>query len=150
MLYNVNLHGIDKQTATLPDERVENGKNLSEKKELIRALSLICPHPETGNLREVICARFWMARSADGASPVYCSVWVRGLGNQEYFAGHGRARGCGYHKASAAMQFAFDNAGIRLSEPIDGRGDSEMERAMLAITKTLGFDHEKAYILTHA
>lgn len=59
--------------------------------------------------------------------------------------GSGRADGGGYHKASAALGYAIHNAGIDLSENIDGVGDAAMDKAMLAIAAALGVKH--AYLI---
>ena len=59
--------------------------------------------------------------------------------------GSGRADGGGYHKASAALSYAISNAGIDLSENIDGVGDAAMDKAMLAIAAALGVKH--AYLI---
>lgn len=68
-------------------------------------------------------------------SVVYCCVWLHH--NTIHTSGSGKASGYGYHKPSAAMQAAFGNAGIKLSEHIDGRGDSAMRDAMQAVGEFL-------------
>lgn len=78
-----------------------------------------------------------------GAGTVaYCVVWVHGwehgfpaAGVTGSCRGVGKAGGYGYHKASAAMQEALQDAGFTLSEPIDGRGDSAMDSALEDIAK---------------
>ena len=67
-----------------------------------------------------------------GDSPTYCAVWIRS--DPEWHSGTGSANGGGYHKASAALAEAIDNAGIDLSEAIDGRGDFAMVEAVRAVT----------------
>jgi hypothetical protein len=52
--------------------------------------------------------------------------------------GSGRAGGYGYHKSSAAAHDAIVNAGFVLSERIDGRGDSAVNDALLAIARCIG------------
>ena len=48
-------------------------------------------------------------------------------------SGTGAAGGYGYHRASAAAGEAIRNAGYVLTEEIDGRGDSEIRAALVAI-----------------
>ena len=74
------------------------------------------------------------------ASNVYCVVRAG-----PHHQGSGRAGGGGYHKASAALSYAISNAGIDLSEHIDGVGDGAMDKAMLAIAAALGVKH--AYLI---
>ena len=74
------------------------------------------------------------------AGDVYCVVRAG-----PHHQGSGRAGGGGYHKASAALSYAISNAGIDLSEHIDGVGDAAMDKAMLAIAAALGVKH--AYLI---
>lgn len=66
----------------------------------------------------------------------YCCLWIN-LGGQ-IRSGTGYAGGCGYHRSSAAVQEAITNAGIHLSEPIDGRGEHAIESALVAIAAAAG------------
>jgi hypothetical protein len=116
--------------ATLPAEHTLNAKNMDQDKERVITLLAIA-YP----FKTVIDARFWRSRSGDGASPVFCSVWI-----DNKFAGYGRANGFGYHKPSAALQAALDSAKIKLDTPIDGRGDSIMEEALKAICAATGYN----------
>jgi hypothetical protein len=121
---------------------LNNGKNLGDKKETISSKVLIAHTPENG-FTELATCRWYMSRSADGASPIYCTLWVYG---DKGTAGHGRATGYGYHKQSAAFQSACDNAGITLSSPVDGRGDSMVDEALIAIGEYLGYEKTQLYI----
>ena len=67
-----------------------------------------------------------------------CCIWVRGTGGQFDTHGSGHAGGYGYHRKSAAMQAAIDNAGFTLSQAIGGVGESAMREALLAIAKCIG------------
>jgi hypothetical protein len=129
------------QIATLPTERTENGK-WQDNKEQIAALALVAW--AYGRQRQIVTARFWMSRSGDGASPVYCSVWLSETGHA---SGHGTARGYGYHKQSAALQFALDSAGVKLAQPIDGRGESAMRDAIMAIGRAMGYTDEQLLLV---
>lgn len=120
-------------TATMPADPRNNGKNLGREKETIITLIAIVPDASRhGGYREPVRVRVYSGRSAS-ASAVYCSIWAGET------AGHGRATGYGYHKASAALQAAIDSAGITLSSPIDGRGEGSMREAVRAIAAALGY-----------
>ena len=74
----------------------------------------------------------------DTGSSNTCCLWVRGTGGQFDTHGSGHAGGYGYHRKSAAMQAAIDNAGFTLSQAIGGVGESAMREALLAIAKCIG------------
>lgn len=122
------------------NNQISNAKNYSNEKETIAhwfGIVFI-----NGEFKEVVDTRFYMSRSSDGASPVYCALWIHGGGY--YSSGSGLARGCGYHKMSGAMQSALDSADIKLIDEItgkqkyiDGVGDSAMQEAIEAICKGL-------------
>ena len=133
-------------TATLPRAARSNGKNLSGQKELVSAISAVTTI--NGKMREVVCARWYMARKSDGASPVYASIWTYGAGFD--ISGYGRATGYGYHKASAALSNAIDSAGIVLSERIDAVGDGAIRRAVEAIARAIVGDAAEILIINHA
>ena len=109
----------------------------------ISAVALI-----NGKMREVVVARWYMARKSDGESPVYASIWTYGAGLD--VSGHGRATGYGYHKASAALSAAMDSAGIVLSERISGAGDGAIRRAVEAIARAIAGDAAEILIINHA
>lgn len=77
----------------------------------------------------------------------YACLWVN---NAPIFTqGSGWSGGCGYHRPSAAAQEAINNAGFALSEPIAGRGDDAICRAVMAIAVAVGVK-KPAYVLAHA
>ena len=121
---------------------VSNAQNLGDKKETIKTMVLITC--KAGEFSEPVTARWYMSRSGDGASPVYCSLWVRC--SPYYVSGRGVAKGYGYHKASAAFQEACDSAGIWLSQPVDGRGNDMVREAMFTIGAALGFERTELHI----
>lgn len=131
------------QTATLPADGCRNGRNLDGDRERISTLTLV--GVQDGRPVELAQARFWMARRCDGASPVHCSVWIYGA---PATGGHGRARGYGYHKRSAALAAALDSAGVKLAEPIDGCGDGSMRDALLAVGVAMGYDAAALAVLS--
>ena len=119
-----------------------NARNLGDKKETVKQAVLIAC--KAGEFKEPITVRWYMSRSGDGASPVYCALWVRC--SPYYVSGRGKAGGYGYHKASAAFQDACDSAGIELSQPVDGRGNDMVREAILAIGEALGFEQSEMHI----
>ena len=128
--------------AQLTKTECRNAINMGDKKETIKQMILITC--KAGEFSEPVTARWYMSRSGDGASPVYCSLCVRC--SPYYVSGRGIARGYGYHKASAAFQEACDSAGIELSQPVDGRGDSMVRYAMYSIGTALGFERTELHI----
>jgi hypothetical protein len=123
------------QKATLPARGVLNGKWLDNKEQIAFAAVVAF---NGCDFVQPVTARWWTSRRADGAGRVWCTLWTSDARRARN--GHGSATGCGYHKTSAALQAAIDSAGISLAAPIDGRGDSAIEDAMLAIADALGYE----------
>lgn len=83
-------------------------------------------------------ACIWLASNCSWGGAIDC--WRNGSGS---------AGGYGYHRASAAASEAIYNAGITLSEDINGRGDLAMEEAVAAIARAMWVDETiKIYITT--
>ena len=122
--------------AKLTKTECQNARNLGDKKETTKQMILIAY--KDGKFLEPVTVRWYMSRSGDGASPVYCSLWAHC--SPYHVSGRGIAKGYGYHKPSAAFQDACDSAGVELSQPVDGRGDSLVREALFAIGQALGFD----------
>lgn len=135
--------------ATFSSPSSSNAINYGGKKETVETLRLIAFI--AGKLRVVCDARFYMSRRCDGASPVYCSVWIHGAGDV-YLSGTGVATGCGYHKTSAALEYALASAGVSLTGDVYGRaykkepahiggvGSDAMREALLAVAVAAGAD----------
>ena len=97
-----------------------------------------------GSLREIITARFY-----NTPSRTYACIWVKspsGMAQDStltiggvYVSGGGYTQRYGYHRASAALQAAINDAGITLSADIDGRGEGAMFDALKAIGHALGY-----------
>ena len=128
--------------AQLTKTDCKNARNMGDKKETIKTMVLITC--KAGEFSEPVTVRWYASRSGDGASPVYCALWARC--SPYYVSGRGIARGCGYHKASAAFQEAYDTAGIELSQAVYGRGDELVREALFAIGEALGFDRTELHI----
>lgn len=122
--------------ATLPVRGVSNAKQLD--KEIIKHFHVIGLFFD-GKMREIIDCRLYMSRSGDRASPVYCSIWVFGRQDSNFYtSGRGRANGYGYNKGRAAVYEALGTAGIKLDQDISGVGDSAIEDAFRATAEALG------------
>ena len=95
--------------------------------------------------KDVVNVRFY----GSGAT-VYCVAWfslwtydfpgAELCGGTASCRGMGKAGGYGYHKASAAMQEALEDAGITLPADIAGVGDEAMRDALLALAKHVGIE----------
>ena len=129
--------------AKLPTTGKNNAKHLNKE--------IVCKYHVAGMLNgelvSVLTANIYMSRSGDGASPVYCALWIHAKGVC-YTSGKGTASGYGYHKPSAAIDAALTSAGIELIDSktgnqahIDGVGDSAIEDAFTAIGKACGLDN---------
>ena len=128
--------------AKLPTTGKSNAKQLD--KEIIRKYHVV--GTLNGELVSVLTANIYMSRSGDGASPVYCALWLHVTGIC-HTSGKGTASGYGYHKTSAAIDASLTSAGIKLTDAksgntthIDGVGDSTIEDAFTAIGKACGLD----------
>ena len=133
------------QSVTLPEHDTSNAYSYDGKKELVHRLVLVVataaiPDGEKviREIAQAVDARWWMSRTADGAGPVYCSVWVR-TRDGRHLGGRGVARGYGYCKQSAAFDAALDSAGITLAKRVDGVGMEAVEEAMHAIADAAGY-----------
>ena len=134
----------------------QNGENLSDKKRLIRAWSLLVIHenparPAGQEIRELAVVRWYMGRSRS-ASVVHCSVWFRPSYQYEnyYNSGAGQAGGRGYDKPSSAFAGACKSAGVYLQEEVAGRGDGAVRDALEAIANAHGYQTTDTLIIEHA
>lgn len=73
------------------------------------------------------------------SSRAYACIWVRDEHKVCAQKGSGYAGGYGYHRPSAAVQNAIQNAGFRLSYDIAGSGDSAIFEAVLAVARAMGY-----------
>lgn len=137
----------NKIKAVLPAQAESNAKNLDGDKPRIDTIHAVAMRD--GEAISAVEARFWFVSRGSGMQPVYCTIWVR-TKSGEWHSGHGKAAGCGYHKASAALAAAIQSAGVKLYRGkalhhIDGVGESAMREAMLAIAKAAGYS--RAWII---
>ncbi len=128
--------------AKLPQTGKDNAKHLD--KEIVRKYHVV--GMLNGELVSILTANVYRSRSGDGASPVYCALWVHA--STCYTSGRGTASGYGYHKLSAAIDTALTSAGIELinsktgnTTHINGAGDNAIEESFTAIGKACGLDN---------
>ena len=106
---------------------------------LERQFSAIIPGTSPNRAGSIVTLRIYRP----GAT-AYAALWV-GSGDT-YTNGTGKAGGGGYHKASAAAAEAIRNAGFTLDQDIDGRGDTAIEEAVLAIAAALGHPNAMLHV----
>lgn len=126
------------QVATFMEGVYDNPRH-SDKREVTKRLQVVAiaggEPPANPALVCAVDARFYMARRRDGASPVYCSIWVRRPWPHMWHCGHGRSTSIGMDRESEAFGRAVRNAGVNLALRVDGRGMNAVEKAMLAIAR---------------
>jgi len=83
-------------------------------------------------------------RLYETAATTYCCLWVHDncswthdSGRSYYRSSTGRAGGYQYNRTSAAAADAIKRAGIKLSQPIGGRGDGSIYEAVYAIANAM-------------
>lgn len=90
-------------------------------------------------MRNIITARIYVT----SGGTFYACVWINSATRKNRMSislsGGGKAGGYGYHKASAALEHALNDAKIRLSESIGGRGEGAMFEALSAVAKAMGY-----------
>lgn len=127
-------------TASISPARRE-GKIAQNRKEnaFHYELALIDPRKDAGADDLVIHARALATlRIYSTQARAYACLWFQH--GEGMSSGGGCAGGYEYPRASAAVQKAFEDAGVTLSEPIAGRGDSAINEAMVALGKALSAD----------
>lgn len=82
--------------------------------------------------RVIIECRFYCTNAASR-----CCIWIHST-DAAWRSGGAMAGGYGYHRPSAALESALEKAGVKLSQPIRGRGESAMVATLLAIARTMG------------
>lgn len=84
----------------------------------------------------------------------YAVIWLNCFYSNENFAcengrayGAGKAGGCGYHRASAALESAFNRAGMRFSVGCSCKGESAMRDCLMCAGEYLKPDGAKIYLV---
>ena len=124
----------DGNVATLSPDVRHNAKQIE--KELIGAFVLLVQRGS--ELDTAVSVRLWMGRSSN-ASVVYATAWIFDPENRDVRGGHGKAGGYGYDKRSAAIEAAFDSAGVTFERSFGGAGESASRAAILAVARAAGW-----------
>lgn len=95
-------------------------------------------------LRTLITARLYVVPSRTYGSTFPACVWISSSvrkNQQSYYlsGGGGKAGGCGYHKASAALEAAFNDAQITFDEGVSGVGEMAMKDALATVAVAMGY-----------
>lgn len=125
-------------------ENLTTYENLGTKRDRVQAgfyREYAIINPENG--RSVVIIRLYST-----GQTFHCLAWF--FGRDANGSGYGSAGGGGYCKASAAAGLAIERAGIKLSDPIHGRGLREIEHAALAIGQKLTGKRKLICHLSHA
>jgi hypothetical protein len=133
------------QTATLPTTPNQNARNLSGDKETIQTLNAVAYDRAHDAIRTYITVHIYASRSAGHSGQIHASIWCHHAPCPT--SGYGKAGGYGYHKPSAALQAAIRSVGITLAQPIEGRGEQAMEKALRAIAIAQGADQQTVTII---
>jgi len=149
------------QKATIT-KNAHDGKIASHRKEqhFSQEFALLVPYKtaripsdykrEGENMAAVIRARIYSVPSRTWGAVFHACIWIndkqRGEREAVHISGGGKAGGCGYHKPSAALAAAIDDAGIALAESIGGVGDDAMRDALCAIARALGYKPSQFHI----
>ncbi len=123
---------------TLPTARLTDINRNNERKECISRRVLVVTLPD-GKPCSKFEVNFFMSRSGDGASPVYCDIYFDAC--EKWISGSGRAGGYGYHKESAAFADACNNCGLLIDRNISGVGNDAINQVLEAVAVKLGFTH---------
>lgn len=118
-----------------PQESTTNARNYHGKKETLTTLKVVAATRK--GIEVPIDVRVYMSYRSDGASPVYASIWINGKGH--HCAGTGKASGYGYCKHSAAIGAAIKSAGVDIGCHIGGTGMNNVQDALIAIAKSMGY-----------
>lgn len=87
------------------------------------------------NPYKIITVRFYTT-----ATNVYCCVWTH-TSNFDFTSGSSKAGGYGYHKGSAAFEYALNDAGFTFDKAIAGIGEQAITKALEAIAKLAGYEN---------
>jgi hypothetical protein len=129
-------HTTMKVISFIPTDGIQAGKHRKENN-FLESYSIIVKgktHQGKQELQEIASLRIYGTNAMN-----YACLWINDRGNNTYCNGSGSAGGYGYHRPSAAAAEALKTAGIKLSEDIDGRGDSAIIDALTAIAKKQGY-----------
>lgn len=95
----------------------------------------------TNELEAPITVRIYSTQARN-----YACVWINDSKKQIHLSGGAFAGGYGYHRPSAALEVALEDAGIHLSSQIAGVGEQAMKDALLAVAKALGYKKAQVFV----
>ena len=137
----------NKIVSFVPSQDMPRAYRDREEKHFYAGYKVVCI--SEGEMVELIDARLGATDSCN-----YAVVWLDCFYSNENFAcengrayGAGKAGGCGYHRASAALESAFSRAGMRFSIGCSGMGESMMQDCLLAAGEYLKPDGAKIYLV---
>jgi hypothetical protein len=84
--------------------------------------------------RQVMIVRFYYTQTT-----AYCCIWIHSTKDTPSASGSGKAGGYGYHKGSAAFEYALREAGIKFDTHIAGTGDYYYNDILTKIATKLGY-----------
>lgn len=94
-------------------------------------------------MKPVIIARLYSVPSKTYGNTLHACVWInsptRKNRHSYSLSGGGKASGCGYHKASAALEAALNDAQVTFDKDIGGVGESAMREALAATVLAMGY-----------
>ena len=96
-----------------------------------------------GKIIELVDLRLYATNSRH-----YACVWIKE--KAAHSSGTGFSSGYGYHRASAAAGIALEQAGVKLSESISGRGETAIENALKAIVEYLTENNYVHIVIAHS
>lgn len=122
-MYEVKLESYTPKT----DKR--NIESFRKEKGFVAEFALI----DIDKGESVILSRIYRTPSTS-----YCITWINGSVTRSAARGYGKASGYGYHRDSAAMCESLTQCGVKLVEPIGGRGEGAMKDALKSLAVELG------------
>ena len=111
-----------------------------------REISVLGFDPNHDTLRSLVTARLYTPLRPN-SSTITAIIWV--YTPDRNVCGSGKTSGFGYHRGSAALADAIYNAGIALSQDINGSGDAAMDRAVMAIARLAFPDYGPGRLFLH-
>lgn len=137
----------NKVKSFVPSQHMPRTYREREEKYFYKGYKVVCI--SEGEMVELVDARLGATENCH-----YASIWLECFYSNEEFAcengrayGGGKAGGCGYHKASAALESAFTQAGMRFTVGCACMGESMMRDCLLAAGEYLKPTGAKIYLV---
>jgi hypothetical protein len=127
-------------TGKIAQNRKEKGGFSNEYAVLVPLKAIGCDYKRPhATQAAIITARIYYTSGGTCHACVWINSPTRKDRHSVHVSGGGKAGGGGYHKASAALEHALNDAGIVLSDAIGGRGEDAMYDALAAVATALGY-----------